>query len=44
MQRPQRVASYWLAPHGLLSLLSHRSQDHGPGVNLPTIGWVLTDH
>jgi hypothetical protein len=29
MQRPWRGAAYWLAPHGLLSLLSNRrSQDH----------------
>jgi hypothetical protein len=24
------VAAYWLAPHGLLSLLSYRSQNHQP--------------
>ena len=23
-------AAYWLAPHGLLSLLSYRTQDHQP--------------
>jgi hypothetical protein len=28
MQGPQRDAAYWLAPHGLLSLLSYRTQDH----------------
>lgn len=28
--RPQRGAAYWRAPHGLLSLLSHRAQDHQP--------------
>jgi hypothetical protein len=38
-----RGAAYWLAPHGLLSLLSYRTQDHllrdGPtdnGLGLPT--------
>ena len=30
MQRPWRGAAYWLAPHGLLSLLSYRTQDHQP--------------
>ena len=30
MQRPWRCAAYWLAPHGLLSLLSFRCQDHQP--------------
>lgn len=28
MQRPRRGAAYWLAPLGLLSLLSYRPQDH----------------
>jgi hypothetical protein len=28
MQRPWRGAAFWLAPHGLLSLLSYRIQDH----------------
>jgi hypothetical protein len=28
MQRPGRDAAYWLAPHGLLSLLSYRTQVH----------------
>jgi hypothetical protein len=27
MQRLWRGTSYWLAPHGLLSLLSYRTQD-----------------
>ena len=27
MQRPWGVAAYWLAPHGLLSLLSYKTQD-----------------
>ena len=36
MQRPWSIA-YWLAPHGLLNLLSYRTQDHqsrgGPTLN-----------
>ena len=28
MQKPWRGAAYWLASHGLLSLLSYRTQDH----------------
>jgi hypothetical protein len=28
MQKPWRGAASWLAPHGLLSLLSYRTQDH----------------
>ena len=32
MQWPWRSAAYWLAPHGLLSLLSDRTQDHLPRV------------
>jgi len=30
MQRPWRVAAHWLASHGLLSLLYHRTQDGYP--------------
>jgi hypothetical protein len=30
LQRPQRCDIYWLAPHGLLSWLSYRTQDHQP--------------
>jgi hypothetical protein len=30
MQRPWRDAAYWLAPCGLLSLLSYRTQDYQP--------------
>ena len=26
MQKPWRAAAYWLAPHGLLSLLSYRTR------------------
>lgn len=31
-KRPWRNRAYWLAPKGLLSLLSYRTQDHLPGV------------
>ena len=30
MQRPWRNAACYLGPHGLLSLLSYRTQDHQP--------------
>ena len=30
MQRLWRGAAYWLACHGLLSLLSYRTQEHQP--------------
>ena len=30
MQRPWKGAAYWLAHHGLLSLLSYRTQNHQP--------------
>jgi hypothetical protein len=30
MQRPGRGAAYWVAPHGLHSLLSYRTQDDQP--------------
>jgi hypothetical protein len=30
MQKPWRGAVYWLAPHGLLRLLSYRTQNHQP--------------
>ena len=30
MQRPWKGAAYWLAPRGLLNLLSYRTQDHQP--------------
>ena len=30
MQRPWKGAAYWLAPHGLLSLLSNRPQHNQP--------------
>jgi hypothetical protein len=41
MQRPWRDAAYWLAPQGLLSLLSYRTQDHLSGIAPPTIGGAL---
>jgi hypothetical protein len=41
MQRPCGDAAYWLTPHGLLSLLSNRTQDHQPRVTLCTIGLAL---
>ena len=41
-QKSWRDVPYWLAPHGLLSLLSYRTQDHQPkggpthsGINSP---------
>ena len=33
MQRPWRDAAYWLAPHGLLSLISDSTQNHQPRVD-----------
>jgi hypothetical protein len=30
MQKPWRDAAYWLAPPGLLNLLSYRTQEHQP--------------
>ena len=30
VHRPWKDAAYWLAPHGLLSLLSYRTQEHQP--------------
>ena len=30
-QRPWRSAIYWLAPYGLLTLISYMPQDHLPG-------------
>jgi hypothetical protein len=35
MQRAWRGAAFWLAPHGLFSLLSYRTQDQ-----LPTQGGI----
>ena len=39
MQKPWRDAAYWFAPHGLLSLLSYRTQDHQPRDG--TMRWAL---
>ena len=33
--------AYWLAFHGLLSLLSYRTQPASPGMAPPTMGWAL---
>jgi hypothetical protein len=44
MQRPWRDAAYWLAPRGLLSLLSDRTQDHLPrgGITHNSLGPPLS--
>jgi hypothetical protein len=34
-------AAHWLAPQGLLSLLSYRSRTTSPGVAPPTKSWAL---
>lgn len=41
MQRPQRSAIYWLAHHGLLSLLSYKPKTSSPRMAPPTVGWAL---
>ncbi|EGV92411.1 hypothetical protein I79_005013 [Cricetulus griseus] len=41
MQRPWRKTAYWLAPHGLLSLLSVEPRTSYPEIALPTVGWAL---
>jgi hypothetical protein len=38
MQRLWRGAAFWLAPHGLLSLLYYRTQDTSPGMAPVTMG------
>jgi hypothetical protein len=40
MQRPYRGTAYCLAPDGLLSLLSERTQDQ-PTEDIATVGWTL---
>jgi hypothetical protein len=40
MQRPQRGAAYWLAPHCLLSLLIE-PKTTSPGMALPIMGCAL---
>lgn len=44
IQRPWGIDTYWLATHGLFSLLSFRSQDQQPTVALPTMGWAFVYH
>jgi hypothetical protein len=39
-QKPWRTFTYWVAPHGLLSLLSYTSRNHQ---SLPTVSWTLPD-
>jgi hypothetical protein len=42
VQRPWRGATYWLDPHGLLSLLFYRTQElRCPETPPPTMGWAL---
>ena len=41
MQRPWKGAAYWLARHGLLSLLSYRTRTISPEMAPPTMGWAL---
>ena len=41
MQRPWKDAAYWLAHHGLFSLLSYRTQDHSLGMAPSTMDWAL---
>jgi hypothetical protein len=42
MQSPWRSAAYWLTPHGLLSLLSYKTQDYQPKGNTTHNGTPLT--
>jgi hypothetical protein len=39
--KPWRSTAYWLAPHNLISLLSHRTQDHWPRDGITHSGWAL---
>lgn len=32
-------AAYWIAPHGLLTLVFYTTQDHLPSVAPPSVGW-----
>lgn len=42
IQKPSKHASYWLAPYGLLNLLSDTNQDHLPrGWHCPPVGTGL---
>jgi hypothetical protein len=40
-QKSWRDVPYWLAPHGLLSLLSYSTQDHQPRYSTTHMDWVL---
>ena len=43
IQRPQKSATYWLAPHGLLNLLFFiEPRITSPGVAPPTKSWALS--
>ena len=44
MKKPWRGAAYWLVPHGLLSLLSYRTQDHLPRGDISHHGIVPLSH
>jgi len=46
IQRPWKVAAYWLASPGLLSLLSYRTQDYQPrdGTTHNMLGPPTLDH
>jgi hypothetical protein len=44
MQRPLRGAAYWLAPPGLLSMLSYRTQDYQSRDGTPKNGPSHLDH
>ena len=41
VQTPWRGVAYCLAPHGLLNLLSYRTQDHQPRDGTTHNGWAL---
>ena len=41
IQQPWKGAAYWLAPHGLLSLLLIKLRTTSPGMALPTMDWAL---
>ena len=41
MQRAQQDTAYWLTPHGLLSLISYRTQDTSLEMAPPTMSSAL---
>jgi hypothetical protein len=41
MQRPWKGAAYWLAPHGLLSLLSYRTHQQRNGATNNGLGFPI---